>query len=114
MLCGCIVTKLKSTFDSLVCEFTAKAGIVSKCRCNIFTSENRAIDHLFCFSAPSIRKFFVFSALKPVHSECEACLPLMHWPSFKSIASAHDTQTKFHRKMSFKLLCGWNNTESLV
>ena len=44
MLCGCIVTKLKSTFDSLVCEFTAKAGeggIVSRCKCNIFTIGNR-------------------------------------------------------------------------
>ena len=40
MLCGCIVTKLKNTFNSLVYEFTAKAGeggIVSRCRCNIFT-----------------------------------------------------------------------------
>ena len=64
MLCDCIVTKLKSTFDSLVCEFTAKAGeggIVSRCRCNIFTIGNRSTRSSF-FSA---RQVFVNSL--PIH-----------------------------------------------
>ena len=52
MLFGCIVTKLKSTFDSLVCEFTDKAvagDIVSRCRCNIFTIGNRSTDTAYYF-----------------------------------------------------------------
>ena len=52
MLCSCIVTKLKNTFDSLVCEFTAnvvKGGIVSRCRCNIFTIGNRSTDTAYYF-----------------------------------------------------------------
>ena len=69
MLCSCIVTKLNNTFDSLVCEFTAKAGeggIVSRCRCNIFTIGNRSTGTLFCCSALSIRKSFNISHLKLV------------------------------------------------
>ena len=61
MLCSCIVTKLKSTFDSLVCEFTAKAGeggIVSRCRCNIFTIGNRFTGVHDCFGALGVRKSF--------------------------------------------------------
>ena len=64
MLCSCIVTKLKNTFDSLVCEFTAnvvKGGIVSRCRCNIFTVRNRFVCLSFCNSDLSIRKSFSFS-----------------------------------------------------
>ena len=39
---SCIVTKLKSTFDSLICESKTKAGkcatdVFSRWRCNIFT-----------------------------------------------------------------------------
>ena len=58
MLCDCIVTMLKNTFDSLVCEFTAKAGeggIFSRCRCNIFAIGNRFVPF--------------FSYLKPVCAE---------------------------------------------
>ena len=73
MLCGCIVTKLKSTFDSLVCEFTAKAGIVSRFRCNIFTIGNRSAGWPFCFSTSISRKFFIFLPLKPVHTVLVAC-----------------------------------------
>ena len=71
MLCGCIVTKLKSTFDSLVCEFTAKAGIVSRCRCNIFTIGNRSTRSSFFFSASSLRKFLAYSPLNLVIAEYE-------------------------------------------
>ena len=59
MLCGCIVTKLKNTFDSLVCEFTVKAGeggIGSRCGCNIFTIGNRSTVSHFCFRSSSIHK----------------------------------------------------------
>ena len=55
------LTKLKSTFGSLVCEFTAKiykGGIVSKCRCNIYTIESRAAGNPFRFNASGNRKFF--------------------------------------------------------
>ena len=60
MLCSCIVNKLKSFFDPLVCEFTAKAcegGIVSRCRCNIFTIGNRSADIYFLPCSSRIRKF---------------------------------------------------------
>ena len=53
MLCGCIVTNLKSTFDSPVCEFTGKGviSIVSRCRCNVFTIGSMVTANPFCFSA---------------------------------------------------------------
>ena len=87
MLCGCIVTKLKSTFDSLVCEFTAKAsertiGVVSRCRCNIFTIGNRCTSSVFCFSSSIIYKSF--SHLKPVNDLYVACSRLMRCPCCKS------------------------------
>ena len=75
MLCSCIVTKLKNTFDSLVCEFTAnvvKGGIVSRCRCNIFTIGNRSIDnfiylflgrHWPIFPFPFLQALNVYSTL---------------------------------------------------
>ena len=72
MLFGCIVTKLENTFDSLVCEFTAKAcesGIVSWCRCNIFTIGNRSIGSQYCTCASSIRKSFVLSPLRLMRAE---------------------------------------------
>ena len=72
MLCGCIVTKLKSTFDSLVCEFTAKAGeggIVSRCRCNIFTIGDGFTGSSVCFSTSRTRKILAFLLLKPVYAE---------------------------------------------
>ena len=78
MLCGCIVTKLKSTFDSLVCEFTAKAGeggIVSRCRCNIYTIGNRCTISLFPFRASSARKLFAFLPLSPLHAEDAVSIP---------------------------------------
>ena len=74
MLCSCIVTKLKNTFDSLVCEFTAnvvKGGIVSRCRCNIFTIGNRSTRSSFFFSASSLRKFLAYSPLNLVIAEYE-------------------------------------------
>ena len=63
MLCSCIVTKLKSTFDSLIYESTAKAdkcaiGIVSRCRCNIFAIGNRFTGVHDCFGALAVRKSF--------------------------------------------------------
>ena len=76
MLCGCIVTKLKSTFDSLVCEFTAKAGeggIVSRCRCNIFIIGNRCTRSVFCFSSSNFSNSFPFFSLKSEHAEDVAC-----------------------------------------
>ena len=64
MVCGCIVTKLKNTFDSLVCEFIAKAGkcaigIFFRCRCNIFTIGNRSTVRSDCFSSSSICETFL-------------------------------------------------------
>ena len=70
MLCGCIVTKLKSTFDSLVCEFTAKAGeggIVSRCRCNIFTIGDGFTGSRFCFGGSSNSISSISSSLKLAH-----------------------------------------------
>ena len=81
MLFGCIVTNFKSTFDSPVCEFTAKTGkggIVSRCRCNIFTIGNRSASSAFCFSASCIRKYFAFSSLKPIRAYYIACSQLIH------------------------------------
>ena len=91
MLCDCIVTKLKNTFDSLVCEFTVKAGeggIVSRCRCNIFTIGNRRNSKSFCFSASRIHKPFAFSSLRPVHDKCETCVLLLCFVYFKTIVIA--------------------------
>lgn len=85
MLCSCIVTELKSTFDSLACEFTAKTGeggIVSRCGCNIFTIGNRFTRSSFCFSASSVRKSFAFVPLKLLHAECEASLCFIRSPSY--------------------------------
>ena len=76
MLCDCIVTMLKNTFDSLVCEFTAKAGeggIFSRCRCNIFTIGNRFAGSPFSLSASSrVVKSFLF----PFPSEYSGALSL--------------------------------------
>ena len=72
MLCSCIVTKLKNTFDSLVCEFTAnvvKGGIVSRCRYNIFTIGNRSTGSSVCSSTSRTRKILAFLLLKPVYAE---------------------------------------------
>ena len=46
---GCVVPNLKNAFDSLVYEFTTKAGIVFRCRCNIFTIGNRSTDTAYYF-----------------------------------------------------------------
>ena len=76
MLCSCIVTELKSTFDSLACEFTAKTGeggIVSRCGCNIFTIGNRFTSRRSGFQALSSCRSFFFLPLKSVHAEYMAC-----------------------------------------
>ena len=78
MLRGCIVTKLKNTFDSLVCEFTAKVGIVSRCRCNIFTIGNRCTRSVFCFSSLNFSNSFPFFSLKSEHAEYVARSRMMH------------------------------------
>ena len=80
MLCSCIVTKLKNTFDSLVCEFTAKAGeggIVSRCRCNIFTVGKRTAGSALCFCPSSIRKSL--SHLKSVNVVYVTCSRLKYF-----------------------------------
>ena len=67
MLCDCIVTMLKNTFDSLVCEFTAKAGeggIFSRCRCNICTVGDGFTGSRFCFGGSSNS---ISSSLKLAH-----------------------------------------------
>ena len=91
MLFGCIVTNLKSTFDSPVCEFTAKTGeggIVSRCRCNIFTIGNRFAGNAVCFCSSCIRKSFAFSPLKPCVQDAHHASRLMLCPCFKSTTSA--------------------------
>ena len=97
MLCGYIVTKLKNTFDSLVCEFTAKAGeggIVSRCRCNIFTIGNRFANRPFRVSASSIRKFLTFSPLNSVTAEYEPGFRVIsHWGSGLSCRKFRSTYT---------------------
>ena len=93
MLFGCIVTNLKSTFDSPVCEFTAKTGkggIVSRCRCNIFTIGNRFTGSFFCFSISNIHNSFAFSALTPVHIRIRSIFKFEVLFLFWSIAFAHE------------------------
>ena len=94
----CVVIKLKGTFVSLKCKFTAKGdkgGIVSRCRCNIFTIRSRCTGSSFCFS--SIHKYFSSSPLKSAHSECAIWLSLMHCPYSKSIVSAHEYAGEYAR-----------------
>ena len=87
MLCDCIVTMLKNTFDSLVCEFTAKAGeggIFSRCRCNIFAIGNRSAGSVFCIASSSISNSFAFSSLNPLSVDYEACSRVIHSICFES------------------------------
>ena len=93
---GCIVTKLKSTFDSLIFESTAKAdkcaiGIVSRCRCNIFAIGNRSTGSCCGFNHSSIRKSFLFSPLNPLSVDYEACSRVIHSVCFESTASARES-----------------------
>ena len=91
MLFGCIVTKLKSFFDSLVWEYATKlseCGTFSRCRCNIFTIGNRSTSSPVYFGSSSIRKSFTFSPLKPVHAEYVACLWLIRCSCLKSSSIA--------------------------
>ena len=96
---GCIVTKLKSTFDSLIFESTAKAdkcaiGIVSRCRCNIFAVGNRFANRPFRVSASSIRKFLTFSPLNSVTAEYEPGFRVIsHWGSGLSCREFRSTYT---------------------
>ena len=55
---GCVVTKLKSASNSLVCKFTAKAnncGIVFRCRCNILAIGNKYIGNPLLFQGVKCR-----------------------------------------------------------
>ena len=71
---GCVVTELINTVNSLLYEYTVKvckAGIVSGCRCNIFTIGNRSTRSSFFFSASSLRKLLAYSPLNLVVAEYE-------------------------------------------
>ena len=103
MLCGYIVTKLKNTFDSLVCEFTAKAGeggIVSRCRCNICAIGNRSASSAFCFSASCMRKYFAFSSLRLVHVVYATCSYFLRCSCFELNTSASEHAVRIYRGRS--------------
>jgi len=93
MLCGYIVTKLKNTFDSLVCEFTGKAGeggIVSRCRCNIFTIGNRITNNTFSFRASRIRISPAIPLLETLPAEFEVLSFSMRYSCRNVIAPDHE------------------------
>ena len=82
-----IVIRLKSTFVSRVCEFTAKAWKgrkVLKCRCNIFTIGGKnTVSHL-CVSVSSICNFLAISSLKLVHARSTAYIESIRYRRFSS------------------------------
>ena len=90
---GCIVSKLQSAFDSLICELTLEAskdaiGFVSSCSCNIFTIESRSTSSLFYFSPSIFRRSFAVSLLKSVHGICVGSSRIIHCPFFKSCGTS--------------------------
>ena len=103
MLFGGIGTNPISAFDLLVLEFISNAGkgatgIVSKCRCNIFTVGNRYVRNRFCVSASNIRESF--SPLKTA----ELYSRLVRCSRYKSCASAQRKQcTQFLFFASYSL-----------
>ena len=102
---GCLVTNLKSTFDSLICESKTKAlkctvGSLSKCRCNILTIGDKAISDLFRFIILSIRKFL--SPLKSVSEEF-AEFPHLALRSCFSLIYCVRSRVRFCRSRSCKV-----------
>ena len=74
----CIRDRPKSTFHSLICEFTARAGkytfgIFYRFRCDAFTVVNNFTSNTLRCSSASIFHSFAFSPLKPIPAMHSAC-----------------------------------------